>query len=310
MLDGPIASQQPLPDPVMFVAEGGVPGDDEVIGEVEGDGNRVWHFPAVLFREDATRHIGSGGKRQVESAHNPGDLMHHILRHVSARELPEQAPIDKRVGIERPRASAIEEQVPAHVGGCAVRRHGAHPLTLPMRGVAAHPSFDLGHFAYHAVLDPLFRIGQGAGALVLQPDGHDLTRALGRRETLLRLRDRPGHGLLAVEVLARGERVEKVPRVNVERARHKHSIDVFPIEQPPVIPYRADARHNLAGFLVTAGVDIGHGHAFDIGKRDYLLEQLLPACARADQADADAIIGSEHPSGRIGQPRGAAGSES
>src|SRR2546422_5496315 len=80
MLDGPVASQQPLPNPVMFVAEGGVPGDDEVIGEVEGDGNRVRHFPAVLFREDATRHIGSGRRRSEEHTSELQSRLHLVCR--------------------------------------------------------------------------------------------------------------------------------------------------------------------------------------------------------------------------------------
>src|SRR5215471_19921656 len=77
-----------------------------------------------------------------------------------------------------------------------------------------------------------------------------------------------------------------------------------------MIVNRARTLHDLASFVVPTFVHIGNGHAFDIRKCQRLLEQLLPSPARADQADADAIVRSEHSIGRTCQPRRAAGGDS
>src|ERR1041384_5460806 len=56
-------------------------------------------------------------------------------------------------------------------------------------------------------------VGEGARALVLEPDLDHPVRLLRRGAARLRLRDGPGHGLLGVEVLPRRHGVEEVARV-------------------------------------------------------------------------------------------------
>ena len=51
VIDGAVASQKMLSQPVTAVTESGLPGNDDILGEIQRDCNRVGHFAAVFFRE-------------------------------------------------------------------------------------------------------------------------------------------------------------------------------------------------------------------------------------------------------------------
>src|SRR5580704_19771145 len=99
--------------------------------------------------------------------------MHHIFRHVPARELPEQSPVDKAVRIEWPVPPAVQECTPVNVLGSAVGGDGTHPLAFSVGSVPAHPRFYLRDLAEHPVIDPLSCILQRAGTFPLQSDLDD-----------------------------------------------------------------------------------------------------------------------------------------
>src|SRR5437588_6608286 len=112
MLDSAIAAQDMLPKAIAAVAEAGTPGHGDVLGKIESDGNRIRNFAAIFFRVHAAGHVSRCGQREVEGAHDPGNLVHHVFGDVSTRELPEQAPVDELVAVKGTSRAAIEEGIP------------------------------------------------------------------------------------------------------------------------------------------------------------------------------------------------------
>ena len=55
--------------------------------------------------------------------------------------------------------------------------------------------------------------------------------------------------------------------------------------------------------LAAKGINIGDGDALDIGLSDGILQVLLAAVARADHADANAIVRAQHAGVRKGGKR-------
>src|SRR6266581_8992255 len=122
--------------------------------------------------------------------------MHHILGHISAREFPEQPPVNEFVGIEFAVGSTVEERFPIDILRRTVGGHRARPLALSVGRIAAHPRLHLGHLTDNSILDPLSCIGQRARALMLQSNLNYSVGFLRRRQTPLRLWNGPSHGLL------------------------------------------------------------------------------------------------------------------
>src|SRR5215510_4340721 len=199
----------------MFVAERRLPRDNQIIREIERNRNRVGYLAAILLRKNATGHVSSSWKRQVQGAHHECDLVHHIFGDVAARVVPEQTPIDELVGIERPTRTTVQKCVPPHVCFIAVGGNLSYPLPFATRGVATHPTLHRSDLAHETVPEPLLRIDQIAGTLMLQPDSDNTIRLLRCLEASLSFGNRPGHSLLAVKILASSERIQKVSRVAV-----------------------------------------------------------------------------------------------
>ena len=85
---------------VAAVTERGLPVHNEIIGEVEADGNGVGNFAPVLLGKDAASHICGSGNWKIEESHDPRDLVNQVLRYVSTREFPEQSPVDEFICVE------------------------------------------------------------------------------------------------------------------------------------------------------------------------------------------------------------------
>ena len=220
--------------------------------------------------------------------------MDRVLRDVAAGEFPVQPPVDELEGIERTRRAAVEEGVPLHVVRRAIRRHLAHPLPFTARRVAAHPRFDARHLADEPFVDPFLGVDERAAAHVLQADLHDAIRLLRGRAAGVRFRNRPRHRFFRVQILSRRQTIDEVARVAVQRARDDHGVEVFHVEQAPVISHRGDVGKAPADFVVAPVIDVGDGDELRVRvlQLQELAEQLLSACASPDDAEADAVVGA------------------
>ena len=88
---------------------------------------------------------------------------------------------------------------------------------------------------------------------MLQSDLHDAVGIFRGGQALVDLGNRPRHGLLGVQVFAGGERVEKMPRVNVQRAGDDDGVDIFHVEQAAMIVEGL----NAGNFALSPGRDGG-----------------------------------------------------
>ena len=115
VFDRAVTSEQALAQAVMAVAESGLPGDNRVRGIFERDNNRVRHLASVFLGEHTPGHERCAGFRQIERGHDPGDLVHHVLRYVSAGEFPVQPPVDKLERIEFAIGAPVQESFPIDI---------------------------------------------------------------------------------------------------------------------------------------------------------------------------------------------------
>jgi len=89
-----------------------------------------------------------------------------------------------------------------------------------------------------------------------------------------------------------------VQRVQVLRRGNQYRIDAFVIEQLTEITVGLEGRDTGFQLVEAARVNVRGGHALHVGTFERHLEDFRPAPAGSDQADANAVIGSQHPAGR------------
>ena len=108
-----------------------------------------------------------------------------------------------------------------------------------------------------------------------------------------------GHGLFDVNVLAGLAGVDGDLGMHVIESRHDDAVDVLAIEQLMVIGVLIDAglRH-LLGLISPGVIDVGNRHPFNVAGFVGPGHQVLPALARADDAEPNAVIRSPNTQGR------------
>jgi hypothetical protein len=105
---------------------------------------------------------------------------------------------------------------------------------------------------------------------------------------------RERHRLFLVDVLARGERIDKVRAVQVLRRGDQDRVDILVLEHAPVIEIRLRIGRDLLDVLEAACVDVRRADALHTFAADGLLQNLRAARAGSDDADADAIVGAQN----------------
>ena len=136
---------------------------------------------------------------------------------------------------------------------------------------------------------------------MLQADLHHAIGFLRCRQAFLRLWNGPRHCFLGIEVLAGCKRIQKMPRMDVQRARYDDRVDVFHVEQPPVIVKGLNAGRHLLGFVPASRVNVGDGDELSARNSEHLFEQFLSASTHTNHPHAHAIIGADHSRGWIGR---------
>ena len=109
------------------------------------------------------------------------------------------------------------------------------------------------------------------------------------RALLDRVRDR----LLDVDVLARGDGVERHLLVPVIGRPDQHRVDLAVVEDAAVLGRLERGRAgNLRGLEEPRLEDVAERDDLDAGDRLELVHQAAGAAARADDRDADAVVGA------------------
>lgn len=77
------------------------------------------------------------------------------------------------------------------------------------------------------------------------------------------------------------------------RSDDDDGIDTFIVQKPAEVLVGFDPRNDGLHLLEMTSVHIGHGHRFDVGTLDGLLEIILAPRARPDQPNSNSIIRAE-----------------
>ena len=99
--------------------------------------------------------------------------------------------------------------------------------------------------------------------------------------------------LFAVNILAGIQRVDGDPFVPVVGGADEHGVELFELEQPPMVGERLRAGGFLQCLVHLDGIHVAQRPHLDLG---FLLKEghyIGPALAGADDAKADAIVRSE-----------------
>ena len=123
---------------------------------------------------------------------------------------------------------------------------------------------------------------------------------------LLGLRNAQRHGFFEIDVLARRDRIAELLRVKMLGSRDDHRIHGGIVQQTAVIGMDRGAGRYARGRFQPPGIDIGKSRDLSIGACPDMIDQLHPAIARADDADADAFICSQDTGRTSGQGPGQA----
>ena len=119
--------------------------------------------------------------------------------------------------------------------------------------------------------------------------------------------DRVHHRLLAVDVLARLERVDRDLRVPVVGARHDHRVHVLAGEDLAVVARRLDVLAELLPALLEAPVvDVRGRHQLDPRHLERRLGVALAHAARAEEGEADPVVRGDGLRGLLGERLGRA----
>ncbi len=92
-------------------------------------------------------------------------------------------------------------------------------------------------------------------------------------------------------------RRDEVQDVLVLGRRDQHGVDALVVQQLAEVLVGLDLGREFLHFIQAARVDIRHGGGFRVGALQGRLEDLLAPAARADQADANALVGSQDTAG-------------
>ena len=101
------------------------------------------------------------------------------------------------------------------------------------------------------------------------------------------------HGLLLIHIFARLNGRHEVKRVLVLRRGDENRVNRLVIEQPPKITVSLEPRGESLRLVQPAGIDIRDCHGLYVRTAQGGPKDLLSPAARANQADADALIGAE-----------------
>ena len=289
--DGAVVAQRLFSDTEPFVAEARIPGEEHLV-VLHGDVHGVGHFAAVLPQVEAAGHGDRLGNSQAHRLVPEGNLVAHVLVHVAARIVPEEAPVGKPVGVKRPLRRLAEERLPHDVFGRHVGIDGIGPLRFSVRRVAVHVGVNHGDLAHQLGLEKAERVGELSGRGPLVPDLHDALFAgvLVRRAHALGVVHRERHGLFLVDVLAGIERGGEAFGVQMLRGGDQYGIDILVLQQAAIVKVGFGVGRNAFHVFQAAGVDVGRADAFGVGAGDRLAENLGAAGAGSDDADADALV--------------------
>ena len=216
--------------------------------------------------------------------------MHEQVGRDAPGVVPEAAPAEEPLEVERLLRCGPQEHVPVHGLRVGVGGDGVEPRARVAVAVVARAHH--GDLAQLARLDDLLRRLLELRADALRADLEQPARLRGGVDHRGPVVDRVGHRLLEVDVLARGERVDRLLLVPVVRGRDHDRVDRLVGEESAVVRVllrlAAQALQRARDPALVRVADGDHLHA---GQGDHRRHQVrLRARAHADDPDLDPVV--------------------
>ena len=225
-----------------------------------------------------------------------------------------EAPAEEARRLEGPLRRLAQEAIPVDRLRRGVLRN--RPVESTRHRVPVRPALDQVDLSDGAGGEQLAGLRVDDRAHALAAHLQDPSGLLLRREHPGALVDRVHHRLLAVDVLARLEGVDRHLHVPVVGARHDHRVHVLAGEHLAVVAGQLDVLAELPlALLEAAVVDVGGGDELDPGDLERRLGVALAHPARPEECQPDAVVGRdglgrllrERRPGGAGQDRGGPG---
>src|ERR1017187_515980 len=307
--DGAVIAQRVFGDAQLVIAEAGVPGVKQFFFMLHADVHGVGHFAAILPKVDAAHHGDGAGNLEIHHLVPEGKLVAHVLVHVAAGVVPEEAPVDVAVGVEIHRSGVAQEALPEDVFGRHIGIDRPRPLRFAVRRIAVHVAVDRGDLAHQFRLVEIDGVPHGAGRGPLMADLHGMLAGvlLESRAHAFGVVHRERHGLFLVDMLATGEGGGEMLAVEVLRGSDQDGVDILVVQQAAIVQVGLGGRRDLFDIFQAAGIDVGGADALHVFAGERLLQDFGAARARTDDAQADTLVRAEGIAGR--QRAGQTGSD-
>ncbi len=155
-------------------------------------------------------------------------------------------------------------------------------------------SLNQGHRAHAFRRGEFTHLGIAGPALHLHADLHHAPRPFISPAHAAGMLGIERHGLFLIDVLARLNGGNKAQGVLMLGSYNNDGVDAFVVQQSAEVLIGFDSGNDGLHFFQMTGVHIGHRHRLDVGTLDGRFEIELAARASSNQADSNAVIGSQH----------------
>src|SRR5581483_5368027 len=270
--------------------------------QVEG----VRHLALVLEDVDAAR--GHDLVRELRLAPADVERRDDVIEQVgrnAARVVPVLAEAEETVCVVRALRRRTEPHVPVNVIVALPLRAGVlsnRPVPFALDRIAVVRPLAHQQLSDHAVLDRLAGLPPLIARSRLRADLDDTVGSFGGLVKTLRLLDRFGHRLFAVDILARLHRLNRNRRMPVVGGRDDHDVNVLARDHFAVIEGGELGLALLFGLVQALAVNVADGD--DLGRAGAGPDLHRPAHhgaaapADADATDVDPVIRAEDAPGR------------
>ena len=257
--------------------------------------DRVLHVGdfAVILEDSAAADAGDAcWSGCAGTPMNDVERMLAQVGHLPAGVIPEPAEmVDGAVGIIGALGRGTEPEVVVEFA----RRRGIWRIPETWEDVAKELDLDGDELADLTAANEFARAGVVGGRALLGADLDDAVVAASGVEHPAALFDEEREGLFDVNVFARAAGHHGHKGVPVVRRRDNEGVDVFVFEKlPEVVVTGGGASDGFDGGVEAGLKDIGHGDDLGAGKAVEIARVQTPDEAKADDADADAVVGAEN----------------
>ncbi len=302
--DRSVRPQHVLSHSQLVVAQARNPTDQNLFGLLEGHADGIGNLAAVFPEVNAALHGRRLRNVQIQRPVPEAQLLAHVLEHASARIIPKISPVHEAIRVELTRGGIAQERRPVHTIGRKIRRKQRRPRPLRLIGwrVPMHLHADRGDLA-HTIPAQTIRSREKLTDVRHMPSGASLMADLDYVTPAVTFVDRPHllglwhaqrHSLFEIHVLAGRYRIAELLRMKMLRRRDDYGVHGRIVQQTAIIRMNRRVGCDPRSGLQASRKDVGESRDFRVGAGADMIDQLHATVARAENANADAVVRPEH----------------